>query len=269
MRGAGALAAGLAVWVLWSGWLPRLRLVRLGWRVDRRTLIMAPFFGSVAGYLTLGFTNVGAVAVAVAVLAAAVPFLLSQQRRQRKREQAVSQFPDFLVRLRGHLSGGESVPEAFVAAASSMGGRFAAAATVAKRRMLQGQTMEEILGALATEWEEPVADRVFSVLATSHHTGGRQVGAVLSGLSSSVADELRLRAAHDAALTQQRLTALVALVAPWVLLVISVSTNPSAAAAYRSTTGSLVIGIGMVGTLLGYTLARRTARLSRAPRVLR
>jgi len=231
--------------------------------------MMTPLFGLAAGFLTLGFTNVAAVAAAVALLAAAVPALVGEQRRQRQRDHTVSQLPDFLVRLRGHLSGGESVPEAFVAAASSLGGRFSEAATVAKRKMLQGQTMQEILDGLATEWEEPMADRVFSVLATSHHTGGRQVGTVLAGLSASVADELRLRAAHDAALTQQRLTALVAMVAPWVLLVISVSTNPSAAAAYRSATGSLIIGIGLGGTVLGYTLARRTARLSRAPRVLR
>ena len=41
---------------------------------------------------------------------------------------------------------------------------------------------------------------------------------ILAALGVSVADELRLRKAHRAALTEQRLTAAVALIAPWALL---------------------------------------------------
>ena len=96
---------------------------------------------------------------------------------------------------------------------------------------------------------------------------GDLVGAILGALGSSVADELRLHKAHDAALTQQRLTAAVALVAPWVLLLLTVTSNPGAAAAYRTPTGTLVVAGGLVATALGYVLAIRTARLARPPRL--
>jgi hypothetical protein len=85
----------------------------------------------------------------------------------------------------------------------------------------------------------------------------------------SVADDLRLRKAHEAALTQQRLTAAVALIAPWALLLLTITTNPQAASIYASSSGSSIILLGLAGTGLGYALARRTARLSRAPRLFR
>ncbi len=92
---------------------------------------------------------------------------------------------------------------------------------------------------------------------------------ILAILNVSVGDELRLRAAHEAALTQQRLTAAVALIAPWALLLLTVATNPSAAEAYLTSTGSLIVLIGLASTVLGYLLALRVSRLSRAPRLLR
>ena len=68
-------------------------------------------------------------------------------------------------------------------------------------------------------------------------------------------------------MTEQRLTAAVALIAPWALLVLTVSTNPQAAHAFRTPTGAIVIGVGMAATGIGYVLARRSAELSKAPRV--
>jgi tight adherence protein B len=91
---------------------------------------------------------------------------------------------------------------------------------------------------------------------------------VVSSLGGSIADELRLRRAHTAALTEQRMTAAVALTAPWTLLALTISTNPQAAAAYRTATGSVIIAIGFTLTALGFLAARRLARLSQAPRVM-
>ncbi len=65
------------------------------------------------------------------------------------------------------------------------------------------------------------------------------------------------------------MTATVALAAPWALLSLTIATNPQAADAYRTATGSMVIAIGFASTGLGFIAARRSARLSSAPRILR
>lgn len=91
--------------------------------------------------------------------------------------------------------------------------------------------------------------------------------AVLSALATSLSDEMQIRAAHDAALTQQRLTAGVALVSPWVILALSLATNPQAGAEFSNPTGRLILIVGAVATGLGWFLARRAARLAAQPRI--
>ncbi|MBT8213068.1 MAG: hypothetical protein KJN71_07965, partial [Acidimicrobiia bacterium] len=95
------------------------------------------------------------------------------------------------------------------------------------------------------------------------------VGAIIGGLADSVADEVRLREAHAAAITEQRLTALVALVAPWALLLLTAATNPQARLLYGTPTGGVVIAIGVVATVAGYVITHRTLRLTRMPRTFR
>ncbi len=76
-----------------------------------------------------------------------------------------------------------------------------------------------------------------------------------------------MRRAHRAAVSQQRLTAAVALVAPWAILALSLLTNPAASRAYRQPFGRVIILAGAIATVLGHTLARRIASLSTPPRV--
>ncbi len=118
-------------------------------------------------------------------------------------------------------------------------------------------------------WSDPLADRVLTTLEVAQSAGGSQVSVLLAALASSLGDELRLRRAHDAALTEQRLTAGIALLAPWVILLLSNATNPAAAEAFATPTGNLIVAGGLAATVVGYLLARRTARFSRPPRMFR
>jgi tight adherence protein B len=138
-----------------------------------------------------------------------------------------------------------------------------------ERSLAQGLTFAEALERRRKDLADPVADRVLTSLAFAARAGGGRVADILGMLGQSVGDELRLRRAHDAALTQQRLTAAVALAAPWGLLLLTVATNPQAADAYGTPSGTKVVGLGVAMTGAGFLLARRSARLARAARVFR
>ena len=77
----------------------------------------------------------------------------------------------------------------------------------------------------------------------------------------------RLRRAHEAAVSQQQMTAGVALVAPWLILALSLATNPQAGTEFATSTGRSILAAGVGATGLGYLLARRALRLSDPPRV--
>lgn len=268
MRGVAAVLAGAAAWIVVSGWTPSFRLPR----PDLPTVWVLPtaaVTGTVAGFLALGLLSVPAAAIAIAALAAAVPVVIDATRRRRQRESIAEAWPDFLALLKGRVAAGATLPDAFIAAARRAREPLASAAQQVEESVMFGDGFTPALERLRHQLDDATSDRVLATLSFAHGSGGSRVGAVIASLGTSVSDELRLRRAHEASLTEQRMTAAVALVAPWALLSLTIATNPQAAAAYRTPSGSMVIAIGFVSTGLGFIAARRSARLSSAPRVLR
>jgi len=268
MRGIAAVLAGAAAWVAVSGWTPTVRLPKP--KLPSAWVAPAALGAAIAaGLLSLGLLAVPVAALAIAVFAAAVPIAIDAGRRTHTRESIADAWPDFLALMKGRIAAGATLPDAFIAAARRAPEPLSSACHPVEEAVMFGDGFVPALDRLRSGLDDPTSDRVLTTLAFAHRSGGRRVGAVISSLGSSISDELRLRRAHTAALTEQRMTATVALTAPWALLGLTISTNPQAAAAYRTPTGTMVLAIGFLSTSLGYLAARRSARLSRAPRILR
>ncbi len=268
MRGLAALITGVAAWIVVTRWAPSIRIPRFAppspWVVPA-----AVACGSAAGLLALGFLAVPAAAAAIGLLVAAIPVTVDSTRRHRARDAIAEAWPDFLTLMSGRISAGATLPDAFIAAARRASGRLATAAHQVEESVVFGDGFAPALARLRPELSDPTSDRVLATLVFAHQSGGHRVGAVISSLGVSISEELRVRRAHTAALTEQRITAAVALAAPWALLALTIATNPHAADSYRTATGSLIIAIGFALTAIGFLAARRSARLSRAPRVMR
>ncbi len=259
------ILAASAGWILSGapvpGNLPRLRLPTIP------SIGFALLTGAFAAVLTLLLTDVAVVVVAVALMATSLPLGLETIRLRRKRQQVIESWPDFLAGLRGFLAAGRSLPEAFSEAGSRAGGELGDLSREVRRRTSQGAAFDQALEHIRDTLADPTSDRAITLIGVAHRSGGSRVATVLADAGASIADEVRLRKAHEASLTQQRLTALVALVAPWVLLVLTVATNEAAAAAYRTTTGRSIVWFGLAATALGYLGARSAARLSEPRRI--
>jgi Flp pilus assembly protein TadB len=267
MRGIAAVLAGAAAWIVVSKWTPTVRIPKL--------VLPSPWVapvsiaaGVIAGAFALGLLAVPAAAIAVGLLVAAIPVTVDAVRRRRERESVAEAWPDFLALVGGRISAGTTLPDAFIAAARRAPEPLASAARPVADSVAFGDGFAPALECLRSKLDDPTSDRVLTTLVFAQQAGGHRVGVVISSLGGSIADELRFRRAHTAALTEQRMTAAVALAAPWTLLALTIATNPQAAAAYRTATGSAIIAIGFALTVLGFLAARRSARLSEAPRVM-
>jgi len=252
MRLLAAAGVATGVFMLACGGT-RLHLSRFGVRVG----------GIIAGAITVSLVfalplwlplGVGAVAIAGRDIRLRV-------RRGRVRRETDALWPDFLAMVRSRIATGEPLPDAVRQAGRSTGGRF-----VGLDRAWGGE-FGGGLRAIQEEWADSTADRVFTTLRVAAETGGAQVDAILSGLAVSLSEELRLQQAHRAAISQQQMTAGIALVAPWLILAVSLATNPQAAEAFSTDAGRSILLFGAMATGLGYVLARRAVRLSRPPRV--
>jgi len=266
VRDLAAVLAAAAGWMLAGGPVPGgggpldlpLRRVALG-------LAAGAAIGAVA--FAGGIDPM--IAAALGAMTAVVPGALAERSRRTAADRLAGRWPDFVAAIRSELSGGASIPEATMAAGRRLGGRFAALAADLEASLAAGNDLAGALEKIRRAWADPLADRVLVTLTAAAAAGGDRVGAILSALGASIADEVRLRRAHDAALTQQRLTAGVALVAPWALLVLTTTTNPQAADALARPGGRMIVAGGLAATAAGYLLARRAARLARPGRVFR
>jgi tight adherence protein B len=266
MRGLAAIVAAAAAWVVVTRRVPTFPLTRF--RVPPLGIILlSAAVGLATAAVALGVLAVPAAAVAIGVFGAAIPIAISAEGRRRERERLSDAWPDVLAFMRARITAGATIPEAFIDAVARGPSALQSAGEEVDEAVRFGDGFASAMARLRDRLADPTADRVLATLATAHRSGGRSVSAVLATLGASVGDELRLRKAHHAALTEQRLTAAVAMVAPWLLLALTIVTNPQAAKVYRSRPGMVLIAVALTATGLGYLAAQRTARLSTTPRV--
>ncbi|MDH3425067.1 MAG: type II secretion system F family protein [Acidimicrobiia bacterium] len=266
MRGTAALIAALAVWIMVGGTVHQpISLARPA--MSKGEAGKALLAAGVSFLVILAITGVAIASFAVAVLAVFTTMSATSLQRRRRSQRMAEKWPDFLAILRTRLASGVPLQEAFITTGRHLGDEFDSVVDSIEERLSTGMRFDEAVSAVRGLLADPLSDRVLATVATAQVTGGGRVAEILAGLGNTLADELRLRRSIEAMLTQQRLTALIALLAPWLLLVLTVSTNPQAAAAYRTNRGTTVIMIGLVATSIGYLGARRTATLAKPPRV--
>jgi tight adherence protein B len=266
VRGVAVILAASSAWVLVTSRTPTFHL-RVNVSPRAVVLGVVAWFGT--AFLMYGFLGTVVPAVALGVLAASVPIALDQARAKKLAGTQMELWPDALAHMRASISAGLTLPDALIDACRRVGGPIGLFADEIRTEVAFGSGFAPALVSMRSALDDPVSDRVLATLVVANRVGGHRVGDVLGSLQDSVADDLRLRRAHDAALTEQRWTAGVALVAPWALLVLSIATNPQASYAFDTSEGAMVVGIGFVATVSGWLLARRSARLSEPPRLFR
>jgi tight adherence protein B len=266
MRGVAVILAASSAWVLVTSRTPAFSIrVSVSWRSIAVGIVAA--FGT--AFVMHGFLGTAVPAVALGVLAASVPVAIEHSRRKSSVRSQLEVWPDALAHMRASISAGLTLPDALIDACRRVTGPLGTYGDEIRTEVAFGSGVEPAVVSMRRALDDPVSDRVLATLVVANRVGGHRVGDVLSSLQESVADDLRLRRAHDAALTEQRWTAGVALIAPWALLVLSIATNPQAAYAFDTPEGAMVVGIGFVATGAGWLLARRSARLSEPPRLFR
>jgi tight adherence protein B len=266
MRGVAVLLAASSAWVLVTSRTPTLRFrANVSWR----SMLIGGVVSLVTTFVMHGFLGTVVPAIALGLLAASVPIAGEHAKSKASVRAQMELWPDTLAHVRASISAGLTLPDALIDACRRVGRPLNIFADEIRTEVAFGAGFASALVSMRAVLDDPVSDRVLSTLVVANRVGGHRVGDVLSSLQESVADDLRLRRAHDAALTEQRWTAGVALVAPWALLVLSIATNPQASFAFDTPEGAMVVGIGFVATVSGWLLARRSARLSEPPRLFR
>ncbi len=255
-----------------DGWRERTRelLVQAGIEgVSPGQLVGASVaLGLVAFVLVLGTSQVLVIGLAFGGFAALLPVTLVRRRRAQRAVELREVWPEAVDNLASGVRAGLSLPEAL----AQLGVRGPEQLRSPFRRFGEDYRatgrFAESLDRLKANLSDPVGDRVVEALRMAREVGGTDLGRLLRTLSAFLREDARTRAELE---TRQGWTvnaARLALAAPWVLLLL-LSTQPSAVAAYNTAAGLLVLVLGGGISFVAYRVMIRIARLPAERRVLR
>lgn len=223
---------------------------------------------TVAFIVVLGSSGVLVIGVAFGGFAGMLPLALVRRRRGQRALELREAWPEAVDNLASGVRAGLSLPEAL----SQLGVRGPEQLRTAFARFGEDYRatgrFSQSLDNLKSSLSDPVGDRVVEALRMAREVGGNDLGRLLRTLSAFLREDARTRAELE---TRQGWTvnaARLALGAPWALLLL-LSTQPSAVAAYNQPAGAVVLIVGGGVSFLAYRVMMRIARLPRERRVLR
>ena len=216
--------------------------------------------GSLAAIAVVTISSTWSIALVFGVFGAAGPWLFLRRRVQQRARARREVWPYVVDDLSSGIRAGLSLPEA-VAAIAERGptilrpafARFAA-------HYRSSGSFNAGLDRLATELADPFADRVIEALRLARDVGGTDVGRLLRTLSQALREDARARGEIEARQSWTVNGARLAVVAPWLVLLLLASRS-SSVQVYDEPAGLLVLGIGAVLSVASYLLMQRIGRL--------
>lgn len=277
------LGLGVAcIW--WSFWEAPPRAPRRSARADRirDLLIQAGMpsltvkalagIGAVLGALVfltvLTMSQVPAIALCFAAMAASTPWIVVSVRARQRRARLRELWPDVVDNLTSGVRAGLSLPEA-LAQLGERGPEPLRPAFVAFARDYRATgRFGDALDALKEALADPVGDRICEALRITREVGGSDLGRLLRSLSAFLRDDARTRSEIEARQSWTVNAARLAVAAPWLVLAL-LATRPESVQPYRQPAGALVLAVGGLVSAVAYLLMRRIGRLPEEERVLR
>ncbi len=240
--------------------VPRLTVSRLMFAAVSTGLILA--------LLVLVITTVPMAALLASIVGAAVPILLVRRRARLRQRALRSAWPDAVDALVSAVRAGMALPDAMADLARNGPEPLRAAFTLFGNEYRATGSFARALDTLQDFLVDPVADRVIASMRIARQVGGTDLGVVLRTLSALLRDDARARGEIEARQSWTVSAARLSVAAPWITLAL-LCTRPEAVAAYRSTTGAVVLAVAAVLSIAAYRVMLAIGRLPVEPRMVR
>ena len=223
---------------------------------------------AMAGAFSFALLILGSKTLAVpfAFLGAAVPLMVSKRKIDKRKNALANIWPELLDHMISGLRSGLSIAETLTSLAHR-GPEVSRPIFVAIERDLRGgMEISSVFKSLKAEFNDPVADQVCEVLDFARGTGSRDTALTLRTLGDFIRSDIAVRGEIRAKLGWVKNSAIVAAVAPWILLAI-LSAQPSTLAAFSTPTGIIILITGVIMSLVAYLWMGRVGRIPEIPRI--
>ena len=221
---------------------------------------------SVSTAAVLLMTHSIVIALAFGTLAAGIAFVTVRAKNNLNEAALIAAWPEVIDHLMSGIQSGLSLTES-LAGLSTRGPEVLRPAFTQFKATLYGsgdltQAIEELKALFAHHG----SDQIFEALIISKELGGSELLQILRSLGDFLRQDLALRREIEVKHGWIKNSAHLSAAAPWILLLL-LSTQPSTAAAYSTTTGAMILIAGLVMTGIAYIWMNRLGRLPQTPRV--
>jgi tight adherence protein B len=221
---------------------------------------------SVSTAAVLLMTRSVVIALAFGTLAAGIAFVTVRAKNNLNEAVLIAAWPEVIDHLMSGIQSGLSLTES-LAGLSTRGPEVLRPAFTQFKATLYGsgdltQAIEELKALFAHHG----SDQIFEALIISKALGGGELLQILRSLGDFLRQDLALRREIEVKHGWIKNSAHLSAAAPWILLLL-LSTQPSTADAYSTTTGAMILIAGLVMTGIAYIWMNRLGCLPQTPRV--
>ncbi len=199
------------------------------------------------------------VALAPAVGAMVIPPTYFSQRRIKNQAKTQQAWPDAIREIIASIESNASLHGALVTL-SYRGPEPLRQAFERFPTMASTLGVVPALEAIRERLADPTSDRVIEVLILAHERGGGIVTDILRDLAEATTDDLQLQEEIVSSQLEQKINGRAVFVLPWLVLLMMVFTNEDYRGFYRSATGTLVVIVGALLSLLGVFILNRLGK---------
>ena len=222
--------------------------------------------GSVSTAAVLLMTRSVVIALAFGTLAVGIAFVTVRAKNNLNEAALIAAWPEVIDHLMSGIQSGLSLTES-LAGLSTRGPEVLRPAFTQFKATLYGSgDLTQAIEELKVLFAHHGSDQIFEALIISKALGGSELLQILRSLGDFLRQDLALRREIEVKHGWIKNSAHLSAAAPWILLLL-LSTQPSTAAAYSTTTGAMILIAGLVMTAIAYIWMNRLGRLPQTPRV--
>jgi tight adherence protein B len=221
---------------------------------------------SVSTAAVLIMTRSLVIASAFGFLASGIVFVTVCGKRNSNEAALISAWPEVIDHLMSGIQSGLSLTES-LAGLSNRGPELLRPAFYEFRKNLHGSgDLNQAIADLKDKFSHHGSDQIFEALLISKELGGSELLQILRTLGDFLRQDLALRREIEVKHGWIKGSAHISAAAPWILLLL-LSTQPTTAIAYSTTTGAIILLAGLVMTGVAYLWMNQLGRLPQTPRV--
>jgi len=217
--------------------------------------------------LVFGITDSFPIAISICLCAIAQGLESFSTRASAYSLRTNLEWPKYLDAIHSLVWSGATLQEAIIDSAKYSPLSIRAAIRELEVDDAGGLTFDECLDNFKIRLANPVADRFVELTRMAHNSGGRGYLAALRNQSAQLRNENAVWSEIQAKQNWVLSTAKLAILAPWLVLVL-LGVRRETAAAFETETGLAVLAIGLIASLLAFKLIKVLGRLPIRQRTL-